>query len=319
LLAAPSRIIVLGAGAIGASTGALLFETGVPCLLVGRDEQVRAIGERGVDLRLPHAARSVRVPAVASLAEAAPTRDDLVLLATMGHDTARALASLDPGVTVASFQNGVAPLDAIAARGHPTLAAVVYVPAERRGPGVVALPGVPFVGTVIVGGWPSGEGAWAQWLVARLVHAGYRAEHEPDVAPWVRAKLLVNLGGIVVALCNAPPAEVIAAAQEEARAVWRSAREPFVDIAALTARVGPLETAPVDDRERVGGSTRSALARGDRLETACLHGTIVEAGRACGVATPVNDALVLLAEQAWQEQWAAGSMNEDELRARVFG
>lgn len=83
-------------------------------------------------------------------------------------------------------------------------------------------------------------------------------------------------------------------------------------------RVGALSTAPVDERERVGGSTRSALARGDRLETACLHGTIVERGRAAGVPTPVNDALMDVAAQASRERWAAGAMNAGDLRARVL-
>src|SRR5437764_12436732 len=124
----PRRVVVVGAGAIGASLGALLFEAGVPCVLVARGEHGRAMAERGVDLRFPSGARTIRVPVAT---EATPTRDDLVLLATMGQDTDQALASIDGGVTVASFQNGTSPLDAIAARGHPTLAAMVWIPAER--------------------------------------------------------------------------------------------------------------------------------------------------------------------------------------------
>lgn len=315
----PRRIIVIGAGAIGASTGALLFEAGVPCVLVARGEHGRAIAARGVDLRSPSSARAIRVPTAPSVADAGPTRDDLVVLATMGHDTDAALSSLDAAVPVASFQNGLAPLDAIARRGHPTLAAVVYVPAERRAPGVIALPGAPVVGSVLVGAWRRGEGAWTRWLVARLVDAGYRAEVEPNVAPWVRAKLLVNLGGVVAALCDAPPADVVEAAQAEARAVWRSASEPFEEIPSLMARVGPLETALVDGRARIGGSTRAALARGDRLETAALHGSIVTGGRVAGVPTPVNEALIRLADAAARERWIAGAMDGEELRRRVIG
>lgn len=317
IAAAPRRVLVLGAGAIGASIGALLFEAGVPCTLVARGEHGRVIAERGVDLRFPTSARSLRVPVVMTLAAAAPTTADLVLVATMGQDTGAAVEGLDPSVAVASFQNGTAPLDTIAARGHTTLAAVVYVPAERRGPGVIALPGVPCAGTVLVGGWPHGEGVWAEWLAARLCEAGFRAEHEAAIAPWVRAKLLVNLGGIVVALCDSPPADVIAAAQDEARAVWRATGEAFEEITALMERIGPHRLALVDERERVGGSTRSALARGDRLETASLHGPIVDAGRASGVPTPVNAALVQIAEEAAREGWATGAMSPEELRRRV--
>ncbi len=99
----PRRVFVLGAGAIGASVGALLFEAGVDCVFVVRDsEHGRAIVERGVDLRFPNAARTIRVP-TATMTSATP--DDLILLATMGHETEAALEGADPSITVASFQN----------------------------------------------------------------------------------------------------------------------------------------------------------------------------------------------------------------------
>lgn len=311
----PRRVFVLGAGAIGASVGALLFETGVDCVFVVRDsEHGRAIADRGVDLRLPNGSRTIKVPTVTTLAA---TAADLVLLATMGHDTDAALEGVASSVTIASFQNGVTPLDAVTRRGHETLAAMVYVPAERRGPGVIALPGVPVPGTVLLGRWPAGEGRFGPWMTERLRIAGFRATVESDIGPWVRAKLLVNLGGIVAALCDDPPADVIAAAQNEARAVWRATGERYEEVAALLARIGELKTAPVDGRSREGGSTRSALARGDRLETAYLHLTIIEAGRAASIPTPVNECLVALAQECVEQQWLPGVMRADELRVRT--
>jgi hypothetical protein len=59
-------------------------------------------------------------------------------------------------------------------------------------------------------------GRFGPCMADRLRIVGFRAEIESDIGPWVRAKLLVNLGGIVAALCDDPPAEVIAAAQDEA-------------------------------------------------------------------------------------------------------
>lgn len=310
---------MLGAGAIGASVGALLFETGAPCVLVARGDHGAALARDGVDLRFPTTARRIRVPAVGTLDEAAPTPDDLVLLATMAHHTAPAIAALDPAVPVASFQNGLAPVDVIARRGHRTIAAMVYVPAERRAPGVIALAGVPVVGSIMIGNWSRSSSVAAPdpvaWLASKLREAGFRAMTEEPIAPWIRAKLLTNLGGIVAALCDEPPADVIEVAQAEARSVWRSTGEPVEDIDALMARVGPLETALVDGEPRVGGSTRHALARGDSLETAALHGTIIEAARAQGIATPVNEGLVRLAEQAAREGWKPGSVAPAALRA----
>jgi 2-dehydropantoate 2-reductase len=313
----PRRVFVLGAGAIGASVGALLYEVGVDCVFVVRDsEHGRAIAERGVDLRFPKTNRTICVPTTRTMTA---TSDDLVLLATMGHETDAALEGVDSRVAVASFQNGATPLDAILRRGHETLAAVVYVPAERRGPGVIALPGVPVPGTVLLGRWPTGEGRFGRWMAERLRTAGFRAEVEHDVGPWVRAKLLVNLGGIVAALCDDPAAEVIAAAQDEARAVWRRTGERFEEVAVIRARVGELGVEAVDGRERTGGSTRAALARGDRLETSYLHRTIIEAGRAASIPTPVNERLVALADEAAEKGWTPGAMSAEELRRRVFG
>lgn len=333
----PRRVIVIGAGAIGAAVGALLFRVGVPVVLVaggrrGVGDHARALRDAGVDLRFPDAARPLtpptRVPTVSSVAEAAVTVEDLVLLATMGQDTPAAVQDLDPAVGVASFQNGLEPLDMLVARRHPTLAAMVYIPAERRGPGVIALPGVPVVGSVFLGQWgaPSGPvGAsagvdlvsWTAWLCDRLRAAGLRAEAEPDIAPWIRAKLLTNLGGIVVALCDDPPFDLIEAAVAEACAVWTAAGEPFETVEALITRVGPLSTALVDGRPRVGGSTRSALARGDALETASLHGSIVRAAHALGIPVPVNEALIRIAAEAVRDRVVPGSMPPEELRRRL--
>jgi 2-dehydropantoate 2-reductase len=307
---APRRVVVLGAGGIGAAVGALLHERGTPCTLVARGEHGRAIAERGVELRFPDRSQIVRV----ETSGPPPTPDDLVIVATMAQHTEEALRDVDPRVTVASFQNGTAAPDAIVRRGHPTLVAMLWLPAERRAPGVIALAGVPVPGVVLVGGWPSGEGRWSRWLATQLAAAGLRTEVEPDIAPWVRAKLLVNLAGIVVALSDDVPEDVIDEAREEARRVWREAGQPFFEIPDLMARIGPFRHALVDGKERVNGSTRMALARGDRLETAWLNGRIVDRGRAEGIPTPLNEALVALSERSARERWTPGALSADELR-----
>ncbi len=313
----PRRVLVLGAGAIGASIGALLHETGTECVLIARNEHGAAIRANGVELRFPGLERRVLVPTVASLEEAQPSTDDLVLLTTMGQHTADALAGLSPQVAVASFQNGTGPIEYIAARGHTTIAAAVYLPAERRAPGVIALPGVPNIGTIVLGNWPNGASDWASWLVVRLEAAGMRAQLDANVAPWIRAKLLINLGGIVIALCNEPADEVIQLAREEARDVWRAAGQPFEDVAAFLRRVGRFDIAPVDGRMRVGGSTRSALERGDGLETAFLLGSAVAQGRRVGVPTPIHESLILLAEEVARQRWRPGCLSASELRRRL--
>lgn len=323
----PARLLFVGAGAIGASTAALLHRSGTPCHLVARGEALAALAD-GVEVRTPGGGFRVKVPVAGSLAAWAPTPADLVVVATMGQHTAAAVEGLAADVPVLSLQNGLAPLELLRERGHLVIAGMVYVPAERRGPATVALPGAPVPGAFLLGEWPGGRTdgreargpAWTAWLTERLARAGCRAEAEPEIAPWIRGKLLVNLGGIVVALCDEPPGDVIAAAQAEARAVWTAGGERFVEVATLLDRVGPLETALVDGQARVGGSTRAALARmtvGGELETATLHGDVVAAGRQRGIPTPVNTALITIAAAAARERWAPGSVSAGDLKGRV--
>lgn len=256
--------------------------------------------------------RRLRVP-VGTVGDVRP--GDLVVLATMGHDTAAALATLPPDVPLVSFQNGLAPLEEL--EGREVIAGMLYVPAERRAPGVVVLAGSPQPGAIFLGRWPRGAVGPEAWFADALTRAGFRAEVFADIAPWIRAKCLTNLGGIHVALCDAPPMDVVDATVEEARAVFRAQGVDVIPDDVFDARIGPMEVVAVDGLPRVGGSTRHALARGDRLETEWLHGYFVRLGERLGVPTPLNAALVALAAQATAERWAPGCLSAEELRDRL--
>ncbi|MCB9764204.1 MAG: hypothetical protein H6739_30815 [Alphaproteobacteria bacterium] len=310
---APRRVVVLGAGAIGAGLGGLLFAAGAPVTFVARRLHGEALRRDGLDLRLPGGHRQLRVPTVPTLAAAQVTPDDLVLVAVMAQDTAAALDGLDPAVTVASFQNGLTGVREVARRGHPTLGAMVYVPAVRRSPGVVALHGDPVPGMVLVGRWPTGHHPWSIWLALKLSEAGVRADPVEDIERWILAKLVTNLGGIVAALWDQRPPWILDAVEAEARAVFAAAGLDVPSVRALVERVGPLDAAPVDGQPRIGGSTRHALRRGQRLETDHLNGEIVAWGQRLGVDTPVNAALVELAHEATREGLEPGSLAPDYL------
>jgi 2-dehydropantoate 2-reductase len=307
------RFVFLGAGAIGAGIGALLADRGREVLLVARGAHAAAMRENGVDLRLPAGPRRVHVP-VGSVADI--RADDLVILATMGHDTAAAVADLAPDRPIVSFQNGLAPLEQLGDR--PVVAGMLYVPAERRAPGVVALAGTPSPGVIFLGRWPRGVVGVEAPLAAALRDAGFRAEVIDDIGPWIRAKALTNLGGTLAALCDAPPAAVSAAVVLEARAVFASLGEPVIPDEEFDARMEPMTVAEVDGQPRVGGSTRHALARGDRLETGSLHGWFVAQGARLGVPTPTNAALIALAEVAERERWTPGALSPARLATALL-
>lgn len=314
---APARVLVVGAGAIGAGVGALLFRAGVDVTLIARGAHGRAMAHDGVDLRTPTGAERIRVPVVARVEAISPRPDDLVILSVMGQDTAEALAPIPPEVPVASMQNGSRPLDVIADRGHPLLAAVVFVPAVRRAPGVIALHGTPSPGGFLLGSWRGAPAPHARWLSEQLQAAGFVARVEDDLGPWVRAKVLGNLAGIAVALCDAPPDDLLQLARDEACAVWRAEGVQAQTVQALAKRTGHIGLAAVDGRDRVGGSTRQALSRGQALETPTLHDPIVDGGRRLGVPTPVNRALVTLARRAAAEGWEPGALSPEGLRREI--
>ncbi|HTD79833.1 MAG TPA: 2-dehydropantoate 2-reductase, partial [Chloroflexota bacterium] len=101
------RVAVVGAGAIGCFLGARLSEKGHEITLVGRPDQVDAIGESGLLLTDPRGdARRYHLSTVRSLAE----RPDLVLLTVKTQDVAQACHDIGPyvaGVPVVAMQNGI--------------------------------------------------------------------------------------------------------------------------------------------------------------------------------------------------------------------
>lgn len=298
------RWVVLGAGAIGAGLGGLLHEAGAEVVLVARGAHGDVMRAHGLELRTPTGARRV---SVRCRVEHDWQEGDVAVVATMAHDTGPALHGVPTGVPVVSWQNGLDAPEDIAAAGYAVCPCVVYVPAERRAPGVVVLDGVPVVGTLLVGG----QGVVAAPLVAALARCGLGAEVEPDIAPWQRAKVLANLGGLPAALCDDVPADVVEAARGEAIAAWAASGTRYRTLVELMERVGPLSTVSVDGIVRRGGSTRAALARRAPLESVGLHGRIVREaeGRA-----PVNAALAALAARGG---WVPGAMSANELRVAV--
>lgn len=303
------RVVIIGAGAIGAGVGGLLYDAGTDVLLVARGAHRQALIEAGLDLRLPAGPKRLHVP-VGSIEDV--QSGDLVVLATMGHDTEAAVKALPTDMPIVSFQNGLAPLEALA--GRPVIAGMLYVPAERRAPGVVVLSGAPAPGAIFLGQWPSGVLGPEAWLAEALRRAGFRAEIFADIAPWIRAKTIANMGGTYAALCDHPPLDLVEATVDEARACYRVEGVEVIPDDVFDARIGPMEVVAVDGLPRVGGSTRHALARGDRLETEYLHGYFVQLGARVGVPTPLNAALVALAERAMAERWAPGQLSPEALR-----
>lgn len=305
------RFIVLGAGAIGGSVGALLARAGHDVLFIARGPHGDAIRERGLRLETPDETFVVRAP----VARDAAWRDgDVVLLAVKTQDAEFAIRAVPPEVPVVCLTNGIAAERIAAKRVRSAFGAYVFVPGSHLLPGIVQLWASPVAGVIDVGAYPQGVEQPARALASALRSVGFASEVRDDIMRYKRGKLILNLGNVLEVLCG--PAvgdlELEQRAQAEGVACFKAAGMQYtID---ETRFVGVKE---IGGATRPGGSTWQSFIRGKSLEVDFLNGEIVALGRTHDVPTPINAALQRLAAEAIERGLAPGYLSVDELEAAV--
>jgi len=315
---APTRYIVIGAGAVGGTIGGCLFQAGHDVVLVARGAHLGALRAHGLSLATPLGTQTLRIPAVAGPAELDLRGGDVLILSTKGQDTVgvleqwawqpvRAAGEAAAGLLpVVCAQNGVANEGIALRRFRHVYGMCVWLPATHLQPGVVQAQGIPCAGLLPVGRYPSGTDAFTQRFSAALAASRFLAPANADVMRWKYGKLLSNLANAVEALCG-PEArhdddarELRRRARSEGIAVLRAAgighapREEFD-----TIRGDQVTYGVIDGTTRSGGSSWQSLSRRTgTIEADFLNGEIVLLGRIHGVPTPVNETLQRLANQA---------------------
>jgi 2-dehydropantoate 2-reductase len=135
------------------------------------------------------------------------------------------------------------------------------------------------------------------------------------------AKLLVNVGNAVRALCGTdpPPRRLLELVAAEARAAFTAARLDWVPPDEYEARrAGIVKLRPVPGAQRIGSSTAQSLARGTgSVETDYLNGEIALLGRLHGVPTPANALVCELIRDAVARGIPPGTLTEDALLCRL--
>ena len=320
--AAPMRMIVYGAGAIGGVLGGRLHEAGHDVVLIARGAHLDAIRATGLRIDSRLGSVTVPVPAVGHPRDLDFVPDDVVFLCMKGQHTADALRDLSAvaprGVAVVSVQNGVANEPAALRWFADVYGICVMCPAVYLEPGVVEASSAPVSGILDIGCYPDGVDARAEAIAAAVGTATFISEPRPDIMRWKYGKLMNNLSNAIDALCG--PAmrgvgDIDQDARDEARACLAAAGIPFVDREEDTARRGDIiRWEPGGGRSRPGASSWQSLARGTgSIEADYLNGEIVMLGRRHRVPTPVNEALQRIANRAAREGWAAGSVSPEEL------
>lgn len=310
-LAAPLRIAVMGAGAVGCYFGALLARAGHAVTLIGRPAHVQAVRAQG--LRLQTASLDVLVPMAAETEAAAVHGADVVLLCVKSSDTEDAAAQMRPHLApqalVLSLQNGVdndARARAVLGDAATVAAAVVYVATAMAGPGHVRHFGR---GELVIA--PSARSAA---VAAQFTAAGITTQVSEDVRGALWAKLVINCAyNALSAVVQQPYGQLVQTA-----GVWAVIADVVAECRAVAQADGVALPPQLDEAIQAiaatmpgqFSSTAQDLARGRPSEIDHLNGYVVQRGAALGVATPLNRALQVLvhlaeAAQAGKQRLAA--------------
>lgn len=319
------RFVVYGAGAVGGVVGGRLHQHGHDVLLIARGAHYERMREAGLVLESADAKVTLDVPVVAHPSEAKLSDDDVVLLGVKSQDSADALSQLathaPPRVAVVSLQNGVDNERAALRIFDNVYGICVMCPATHLEPGVVQANSSPVTGLLDIGRYPSGIDDTAESVAAALQASTFVSVPRPDVMRWKYAKLLMNLGNVVQALCewDDEAKELAGRARAEGEECLRAAGIEFTSREEDLERRGDLLGGPpIAGRKRAGGSTWQSLARGTAsLEVDYLNGEIALLGRLHGFPTPVNSALQDAAHEALATGAGPSAMTARELRSRT--
>jgi 2-dehydropantoate 2-reductase len=285
------KIAVMGAGAVGCYYGAMLARAEHPVTMIGRPQHVDAMRKNG--LMLETASFSEALP-VAATTEASGVKDaELVLFCVKSDDTAQAgeeiAPYLDPRASVICLQNGVdnaARLEGVL--GRSVTPAAVYVAVEMAGAGRVRHHGR---GDLILG-----QSQSSAELASLLTAAGVPTEVSDNVIGELWTKLIVNCAyNAISAIAQLPYGRMTKV--EGVRDVMHDVVTECMAVAVrqnvrLPENVAKTVLGLAELMPNQFSSTAQDLARGRRSEIGHLNGYVVRAGQACGVATPVNRALL---------------------------
>lgn len=291
------KVAVMGAGAIGCFYGALLARAGASVMLVGRQQHVDAMRQRGLMLEMGGTTHNVPVDATTSASGVADA--DLVLFCVKSGDTeqvGREMAPhLRPDATILSFQNGVDNAERLqSVLGRPVVPAAIYVATDMAGPGHVRHHGR---GDVVIGPCPE-----SREILALFAAAGVSARVSANAIGELWGKLVVNcaynalsaLTGLAYGRMIRLPGveevmrdvvgECLAVAQASGVALAPDILDKVLGLAASM----PEQTS----------STAQDLRRGRPTEIDHLNGFVIRKGADLGVPTPANRVLHTLVKAA---------------------
>ena len=294
------RIVVMGTGGVGGYFGARLAQGGHDVAFVARGRHLEALRQKGLRVLSPlgdvHLTDLEVTDDPGTLGQA-----DLVLFGVKLWDTEGAAEQIKPllgaDTGVVSFQNGVVKDDILRAAlgADHVLGGVCYIAATIAEPGVIRHANK--LQKLVFGEYDGTASPRVQAFHDACVDAGIDAELSTDIesAIWEKFVFLVGLSGMTSTVRRP-----IGPIRENPRSraflhdvmdeVVRVARAQGVSLPADYAddRLAFVDQVPAD----MSSSMHHDLEHGNRLEVAWLSGDVADRGKALGIPTPCNRAIM---------------------------
>lgn len=307
------KILVMGAGAVGAYYGARLQQAGEQVVLCARGENLRAMRERGLQVNSYKGDFKLTVTATDGPAEFAPY--DLVLFAVKSYDTeasARQLADcLAPDGVIMTIQNGVENEDLLC-RHFPRTAVMggnSRVGADLVSPGVLLHTALGFIE---FGELDGAQSPRARRLAEIFKRAGIFGELTTDLKTLRWYKLMGNNGTNTVctlsrstlgqvfrdpdglALVRTLMEETLAVGVAEGAKMDPARIEPYLQMVLKNLNVDAIKPSTLQDFEK-----------GKRLEYDAISGAVVRAAQRHGIKVPATQTVNALLKMLDAAQAAA--------------
>ena len=319
------RFVIYGAGAVGGTIGARLFQHGHEVLLIARGAHHDAIKATGLTFVTPIESVTLPIPVVSHPSEITFSPDDVVILTMKSQHTWDALLSLRAAagtdVPVICCQNGVANERMAIRLFERVYGMVVMLPANHFEAGVVECNSTSKSGILDTGCYPKGKDALITAIAKTIDGSNCSSFVDEDVMRWKYKKLFRNLNNSLQALCemNEATLPISSMLHAEALSVYEAAGiNSAGDEEEKERRSDFVTMKPIGGKRRVGGSSWQSLmnSKGD-IESDYMNGEIVLLGRMNGVATPANTVLQNLAMQAARENWEPGRMQAKAIMSQI--
>lgn len=332
-MAHPDHYIVLGAGAVGGTLGALLARSGRRVTLVGRPALVEAVRrQNGLHHIVAGEKRLVRLEAVSGIAEVEPGPAILFVTVKAG-DLSPALEAarvvIPRETLVVTWQNGIRAEETALPLFPNLLGGIVRATSTMIVPGEVRIrnPGILIVGRAPAA-IPGATDPEVERVAGDLRAAGFDAAVSPDIRADKALKLLLNLisgASPLVKLDGEPKPNLTRVEKailiEGARVLTAAGIPAWAasgkgdDVATMLRHLAGRQPRP-KALDSVHNSTWQNLATpGRRLENDFMNGEIVRLARERRLGAPWNERLLSILEEVHGRGAGPNSYSDGELGA----